>query len=163
MRWSGPGRVAGGAPQARGTIVRLRRAGRAVRGPLNADVRWRMRMRYHAPLLLILVGCVSSPGPSLNVDGYERVRIPQGCYKHVSEKDHNIQLSSKLESHLLGLLPHESSAARCWYERQNSNLLLALGNECGPHQLGTFEKVGDAWKLSELRNVPLVHCNVRRQ
>ena len=39
MRWSGPGKVAGGAPQARGEILRLRHAGTASRGPLNADVR----------------------------------------------------------------------------------------------------------------------------
>jgi SAM-dependent methyltransferase len=39
MRWSGPREVAGGAPQARGEILRLRRAGRVSRVPLNADVR----------------------------------------------------------------------------------------------------------------------------
>jgi GNAT superfamily N-acetyltransferase len=38
MRWRGPGWVAGGAPQARRKSLRLRRVGRASRGPLNADV-----------------------------------------------------------------------------------------------------------------------------
>ena len=42
MRWSGPRKLAGGAPQARGEILRLRRAGTVSRGPLNADVRWHL-------------------------------------------------------------------------------------------------------------------------
>ena len=54
MRWSGPRKVAGGAPQARGEILRLRRAVTASRGPLNADVRRRsnaadlpVKVRYY--------------------------------------------------------------------------------------------------------------------
>ena len=39
MRWNGPRRVYASAPLARGEILRLRRAGSASRGPLNADVR----------------------------------------------------------------------------------------------------------------------------
>jgi hypothetical protein len=42
----------GGAPQARGEILRLRRGGRASRGPLNADVR-RHEMTPIPPLLFI--------------------------------------------------------------------------------------------------------------
>ena len=58
MRWSGPGWVAGGAPQARRKSLRLRRAGMVSRGPLNADVRQHLtvlRLLIAGPLLVVLL------------------------------------------------------------------------------------------------------------
>jgi hypothetical protein len=67
MRWSGPGKVAGGAPQARGEILRLRRAATVSCGPLNADVSWLRSMGAIAEVLFPLLK-ESFPGRSLRLD-----------------------------------------------------------------------------------------------
>ena len=63
MRWSGPWELAGGAPQARGEILRLRRAATASRGPLNADVRHHMSATTVVILLLgiVAIGLLALP------------------------------------------------------------------------------------------------------
>jgi len=130
-----------------------------------------MKLRYQTPMLLALAGCASGP-PSLAANGYERVAIPQGCYGHGAPKEYNVRLNSELEQQLVDLLPHKSSAARCWYEHEDGSLVLTIGDGCSPHQEAIFERLGtmtlnqqppvNMWSLEHFKDVPIVLCDERR-
>ena len=108
--------------------------------------------------------CASSRAPTLAVDGYVRVPTPVGCYKHVSARDRNIELWPDFETHVLELLGYDGSAdLRCWHERPDGNLLVALGSECGTHRTAEFQRVASTWALKNTQDVPIVLCDERRR
>jgi hypothetical protein len=101
---------------------------------------------------------------SIAADGYDRVQTPAGCYSHTESRDRNVRLSPELEGELNSLLGDGGlSDVRCWYEQPDSGLLLTIGDECGPHQAATFQRVGKVWTLRQKRDVPIGLCDERKQ
>ena len=115
-------------------------------------------------VLASAVGCTAAlDAPTQAADRYVLVPTPPGCYQHVASGDRNIELSAELESQMLALLAYEDpEVSRCWYERLDGSLLLALGDECGSHRTADFLLVKDAWILEAEENVPIALCDERR-
>jgi hypothetical protein len=115
--------------------------------------------------LAFAVACSEAPDlPTLTADGYVRILPPPGCYDHVGSGDRNIELGADYESQLLRLLDAGFTAdSKCWYERLDGALLVALGDECGPHRTGEFQLVDSTWTLRKEENVEIVLCDELKQ
>jgi hypothetical protein len=112
--------------------------------------------------VVLAAGCASSHAPTLAADGYERVPIPAGCYRHVSTGDRNVALRRDFEDSLLGLLGSDSGTdPRCWHERRDGSLLAEFGDACGPHRTAEFRRGERTWVLESTQNMLILGCHER--
>jgi hypothetical protein len=118
------------------------------------------------PTLLLVIAvsaCASRASPTLNVEGYERVRIPPGCYGHIVEQEHNIRLTPELERELLEQAdPRSTDRYICWYETPTSLVKVTLGNECSEYREVVFSRTDGQWAAISRRDVPLVLCDIKK-
>jgi hypothetical protein len=120
------------------------------------------RIALCSVLALALVGCVSAPQPTLEVDGYSRIPVPQGCYGGADKHEHNIQLDPELEHELVGLLRDPPIGVVCWHEQRDATLLVTIGSACGPYREAEFQRSAAKWALKDERNV-VSECFIRCQ